>query len=76
LHETSNGNGIRAIDFTTNNNNNNIIKSIHFPHKNYTRRFGSPLMEELIIRLTICWHMEGLHQVLCVYEIVELQTVT
>jgi hypothetical protein len=53
-----------------------IIKCTHFPHENYTRRFSSPLMEELIIRLTIYWHMEGLHQVLCVYEIVEVQTVT
>ena len=48
LHETSNENGIRAIDFAT-KNNNMILKSTHFPHKNYIRRLGNPLIEELII---------------------------
>jgi len=28
-----------------------IIKSTNFPHINYIRRLGNPLVEELIIRL-------------------------
>ena len=77
LHEMSNDNGNRTIDFATNNNNNNMtLKSTHFPRKTYMRRLGNPLMEELIIILTTYVHIEGVHQALWVYEIVELQTMT
>lgn len=74
LHETSNENGIRAIDFAT--NNNKVIKSTHFSHKNYISRLGNPMMEELIIRLIIYWHMEGMHQASWVYKTVEVHVAT
>ena len=40
LHETSNENGIRAIDFAT--NNTMIIKKTNFPHKNIQETWKPP----------------------------------
>jgi hypothetical protein len=53
LHETSNDNGVRVVNFAT--SKNLVVKSTIFPHRNIHNTLGLLLMAKHTTRLLTSW---------------------